>query len=261
MSAISTEYLELLRQYIEGRWSLKLSGMTCSQRLRTMIVSDAYAKFRQNENVDPAELVRRSSILVYDTMLHVSASDAMAADICRVCKLTEGKKRSYGELKNDLLAFDKVVGMFSADTFNADKLLYRSSARWLIEFGKKTGNERAVKSGMDSLRDLDNGFVQADDIAGQLANTERPITNDVGVVVEGRVNLTPEEIEENKRRFGKTIDLRNINMVPNQDGTFVPEAERIYESPYERKQAEREALKDNFDHLNDRLGYLRPEDE
>lgn len=250
MAAPSDNFLYNLEQYFLNGFRLKTMGMSADQKLRAMIVSDAYAKYRQNEDQSLKELVRRSAVLVYDVVVRQAASDDMAATIVRQCRLHEGSQRSAFELRNDVAALDHIIGLFSTDTFNADKVLYQNSARWLIEFGKKTGNEKAVKSGMDAVAHINNDFQKGDEIAEQIASAERVFTSDVSTLIPDRENYSDEEREKINSRWGKFgVNVTDYKQAP--DGSFVPDAE----TQFEREDAERERMKDNFERLNDRLGY------
>lgn len=247
MATVSDNYLVRLEQYIMGGYRLRSSAMSIEQKLRTMIVSDAYSKWRQNEDAKIEDLLRRSAILVYDTLLRSQHTDPLAADIVRTCHITEGKKRTYGELHNDLKAFDHIVGIFSVDTFNADKVKYVNGSKWLIDHGMLTGNDRSVTSGLDRLSKIHNEFQKGDQIAENIANTERVITSDISVIIPGRENTSQEERDALNKRFGM---VGIVDMEPNEDGVY----ETRYESTAERREDEREKMKDGFEHLEDRLG-------
>lgn len=256
MAKISDNYLYVLEQYMVKGFKLKSMSMSAEQKLRTMIVSQAYAMYLQNEDADLSDLVRRASVLVYDNICQTRESHPMSAEIAAACHITDGKKRTHIEMANDVKALDHIIGLFSSDTFNADKRAYRNSARWLIEYGKKTGNDRAVASGADRLANINNNFQKGDEIAEQIASAERVITSDVSVIIPGRENLTDEERESLNKRFGAVGGV--VDMKQNADGVFVSPDEYNtprYEGDYEREEAERDRLKDNFDHLNDRMGY------
>lgn len=251
MAAPSDNYLFSLKEYFLHGYRLKTMGMAADQKLRTMIVSDAYAKYRQNEDQPLKELVRRSAVLVYDIVVRqAAAGDEVAAAIVRQCHLHEGSKRSAFELRNDVAALDHIIGLFSTDTFNADKVLYQNGARWLIEFGKRTGNDRAVTSGLDRVAKINNDFQKGDEIAENIASVERTITSDVSVLIPDRENYSDEEREKINSRWSK-FGAVVVNDRPDADGVY----DTHPESTYEREEAERERMKDNFERLNDRLGY------
>lgn len=250
MAAPSDNFLFTLEQYFLHGFRLKTMGMSADQKLRTMIVSDAYAKYRQNEDQPLKELVRRSSVLVYDIVVRQAPTDETAAAIVKQCHLHEGSRRSAFELRNDVAALDHIIGLFSTDTFNADKVLYQNSARWLIEFGKNTGDPKSVKSGMDAVAHINNDFQKGDEIADQIASAERVITSDVSTVIPDRENYTDEERERINSRWSK-FGVQVVDAEPNKDGVY----ETHFESTAERQEAERERLKDGFERLEDRLGY------
>ena len=251
MAAPSDNFLFTLEQYFLHGYRLKTMGMSADQKLRTMIVSDAYAKYRQNEDQPLKELVRRSAVLVYDIVVRqAAAGDEVAQAIVRQCHLHEGSKRSAFEMRNDVAALDHIIGLFSTDTFNADKALYQNSARWLIEFGKKTGDPKSVKSGMDAVAHINNEFQKGDEIASTIASAEIGLSGDVSLVIKDRENYTDDEREKIMQQWSK-FGAKPVDLTPNADGVY----EAHPESTYEREEADRERMKDGFERLNDRLGY------
>lgn len=201
---VSDNYLELVDKFIFKGIPLKHIAMTEPQKLRTMIVYEAYQVWLNNKQIKPMDVCRRISRRTYDDMLEKAKHNPEYAERCQRLKIYPGKDRPYNEIANDIATFDHIVGLLNTGTINIEKAKVVDASDWLIAEGMKNGNERSVTSGAKLKMDLYKGFDERQQGFENLADTDITITSDVSVVKPGRENYTDEEKEQFKKKWGLT---------------------------------------------------------
>ena len=219
MAKVSDKYLSLVDKFIFGGLSIRHVAMNDEQKLRTMIVYEAYQVWMTNKQIRPTDLCRRIASRIYGDMLLRADTDATYAALCDKLDIRPGVPRRYDKLANDVETFDYLVGRFNAPTANIEKAKVIDASDWLIEEGMKNGNDRAVKNGVDIKMKLHRDFDEREQGYDNIANTDINITGDVSVVKPDRQNYT----EEQKRAFAKRFGLpeREVEeLIRNADGVY-----------------------------------------
>lgn len=219
MAKVSDKYLAVVDKFIFNGLSIKHVAMTEEQKLRTMIVYEAYQMWMTDKQIDPMDTCRRISSRIYGDMLMRADTDAHYASLCERLNIRVGVPRDYDRLANDVYTFDHIVGRFHEPARNIERAKVLDASDWLIREGMKSGNERSVKAGADLKMRLHKDFDEQQEGFDNLANTDINITGDVSVVKPDRQNYT----EEQKRAFAKRFGLpeREVEeLIRNADGVY-----------------------------------------
>ena len=219
MSTVSQAYLDKVDKFIFGGLSIKHVAMTDEQKLRTMIVYEAYQVWVNNKQIRPHDLCRRIAARIYGDMLLRAESDAYYSALCDKLGIRPGVVRDYSRISNDVDTFNHLVGMLNNPTANIEKAKVLDASDWLIEEGMKSGNDRAVKNGADLKMRLFKDFDEQQQGYDNIANTDINITGDVSVVKPDRQNYTDEQKREFAKRFG--LPEREVEeLIRNADGVY-----------------------------------------
>ena len=219
MAKVSDKYLAVLDKFIFNGLSIKHVAMTEEQKLRTMIVYEAYQMWMTDKQIDPMDTCRRIASRIYGDMLMRADTDAHYAALCERLNIRVGVPRDYDRLANDVYTFDHIVGRFHEPARNIERAKVLDASDWLIREGMKSGNERSVKAGADLKMRLHNDFDEQQEGFDNLATTDINITGDVSVVKPDRQNYT----DEQKRAFAKRFGLpeREVEeLIRNADGVY-----------------------------------------
>lgn len=219
MAKVSDKYLAVVDKFIFNGLSIKHVAMTEEQKLRTMIVYEAYQMWMTDKQIDPMDTCRRIASRIYGDMLMRADTDAHYASLCERLNIRVGVPRDYDRLANDVYTFDHIVGRFHEPARNIERAKVLDASDWLIREGMKSGNERSVKAGADLKMRLHKDFDEQQEGFDNLANTDINITGDVSVVKPDRQNYT----EEQKRAFAKRFGLpeREVEeLIRNADGVY-----------------------------------------
>ena len=219
MAKVSDKYLSVVDKFIFNGLSIKHVAMNDEQKLRTMIVYEAYQMWMTDKQIDPMDTCRRIASRIYGDMLMRAENDAHYAALCDKLNIRVGVPRDYDRLANDVYTFDHIVGRFHEPARNIERAKVLDASDWLIREGMKSGNDRAVKNGADLKMKLHKDFDEQAQGYENIANTDMTITEDVSVVKPGRTNYTDEEKREFAKRFG--LPMREVEeMVRNSDGVY-----------------------------------------
>lgn len=199
---VGEKYLSTVEKFIFSGCSLRHMNMTEEQKLRTMIVYEAYQIWITDKQIRPMDICRRISARIYSDMLSRAGKDPVYRDLCEKLGIRPGVPRDYGRLSNDVQTLDHIIGRFNAPTANIEKAKVIDASDWLIEEGMKSGNDRAVKNGADLKMKLNKDFDEQQQGFENLADTDINITADVSVVKPDRKNYTEEEKRALAKQFG-----------------------------------------------------------
>lgn len=199
---VGDKYLSTVEKFIFSGCSLRHMNMTEEQKLRTMIVYEAYQIWITDKQIRPMDICRRISARIYGDMLARAGKDPVYRQLCEKLRIRPGVPRDYSRLSNDVQTLDHIIGRFNAPTANIEKAKVIDASDWLIEEGMKSGNDRAVKNGADLKMKLNKDFDEQQQGFENLADTDINITADVSVVKPDRKNYTEEEKRALARQFG-----------------------------------------------------------
>lgn len=212
-SKLSDGYLKKVETYIfaQGEVALERINMRPEQRYRARLALEGYHVIMRSPTTDPRQLLARLSARDYEELLKSAALGNEEAkmyvetmQIRRDPQTDVIVPRTYSELTNDVALLNWLVGRFSTSQANIHKAIYESNARWLSDFGRKTGSVSAIKEAQRNFEKLNNDFKGDEDPQDQMPATNINITGDVGVVKEGRESLSDEEREKLRKKYGLT---------------------------------------------------------
>lgn len=219
MAKVSDKYLSVVDKFIFNGLSIKHVAMTEKQKLRTMIVYEAYQMWMTDKQIDPMETCRRIASRIYGDMLMRAENDAHYAALCDKLNIRVGVPRDYDRLANDVYTFDHIVGRFHEPARNIERAKVLDASDWLIREGMKSGNERSVKAGADLKMRLHKDFDNKEEGLDEKMNMDINITGDVSVVKPDRTNYTEQQKREFAKRFGlpeKEVE----DLIRNSEGVY-----------------------------------------
>ena len=234
---VSDNYLELVDKFIFSGVPVKDMHMTDEQKMRTMIVYEAYQVWLNNKQIKAMDLCRNIAARIYSDMLNKSMHDPSIAQLCERMKIRPGKCRDYSKLSNDVQTFDHIVGLLNRTAVHIERAKVEDASDWLISDGMSSHNANSVKSGADLKMKLNKDFDEKQQGFENIANTDVNITGDVSVVKQDVENYTDEE----KRKFSKQFNLPEKEveeLILNDRGVYetAPEPEEIEKDIYERNE-------------------------
>ena len=237
MGRLSPQYIDLVERWLKGGLNISRIRMSPDQRLRAMIVYEAYQVWLTDKQIRAQDLIRSIAQREYAVILEkASGGDARAQELVRVLRITPGKDRTITEISNDVALFDHLVGRFSVSTEHIERATVQDASDWLIREGMKNADSRAVKSGAEIKMQLNHNFEQRDNPAEQMPSMDIGITDDVSIIKRDRVNYTDEEKRRMARKYGLT-DKQVTDLIQSPDGEWqIPD-----------EQPEPEPEKDVFD--------------
>ena len=212
-SKLSEGYLKKVETFIfaQGEIALKRITMRPEQRYRARLALEAYHAIMHSPTADPRQLLARLSARDYEELLEQAALGNEEAkmyvetmQIRRDPQTDVVIPRTYSELKNDVELLNWLVGRFNTSQANIHKAIYESNARWLSDFGRKTGSVSAIREAQRNFEKLNNDFKGDEDPQNQMPNTNINITGDVGVIKQGRQSLSDEQHNELRKKYGLT---------------------------------------------------------
>lgn len=235
-NGLGSKYLSVLDKYIFMGGGLQHMDMSPAQKLRTMIVYEAYQVWMSNKQIRPMELCRRISSRIYGEMEERARVDETFKRILETNVIDPSKPRGMNALAKDVEALDHIIGRFNNPTVNIEKAKVIDASDWLIEHGQKTGDGRDVAKGAELKMKLNRDFDEREQGFDDIAKTDINITGDVSVVKSDKVNYTDEEKEAFARKYHlKPSEV--IDMVKNDEGVYESapmeeeEEEDIFVSP------------------------------
>lgn len=224
-SKLSDKYLQKVEQYVfaQGEVALERIAMQTEQRYRARLALEGYHVLLRQPTAEPRKLLMRIAARDYEELLKsAELGNEEAREYVTKMQIRRDPQtgcivpRTYSELTNDVALLNWLVGRFSTSQGNIHKAIYESNARWLSDFGRKTGSVSAIKEAQRNFEKLNNDFNGNDDPQSQMPNTDINITGDVGVVKEGQESLPDEEKEKYRKQFGLTekelaVQIEEIN--------------------------------------------------
>lgn len=225
-SPVSTKYLAKINDWMtaKGEVSLDRVGMSLPQQYRARLALDAFHLWQRTPLAHPRQLLTRLAARDYEHLLKEAElgneKARMYVEALKICRGEDGRisARSYNEITNDVQVLDWFVGQFSTPNKHIHRAIYEDNARWLATVGRKTGNISAVREAQRNLEVLNNKFQENEDPQDQMAKTDINITGDVSIVKKGRENLSDEENEKLRKKYGLTeqeyaTEMEEINGV------------------------------------------------
>lgn len=238
----SPNYLMKLERWIyaNGELSLQKMNMRVEQQYRSRLCLTAFYAWMQEKqcNVrtlitniarrDYAQLVREAALGNEDAKYYVDQLPIRCDGDGNVIE------RTVSEIRNDIYVFNWIVGKFDTPKKNIHKAVYEDAAMWLINYGMKNGDPKSVDRGADKIARINNDFKEEDNAAEQMPNTDINITGDVSVVKTDRVNLSDEEKERLRKKYGLTAkemtqELEEVNGVWQQQEEDEDDAPDIFD--------------------------------
>lgn len=202
---VSEKYLETLGKFVLNGLPLKNAAMTAQQKMRTLIVYEAYQVFVRNRQVKPVTLCRNIAHRLYDTYLQKAETDEEAAEMCRACGIAPGKKRDFCSLSSDVQALNYIVNMLENPTPAIERAKVEDASDWLVREGMKMGNANSVAKGAELKMRLYNDFDEKEQEFDKTAQSDINISGDVSIIKADRQNFSIEEKKKLAKRFGGNI--------------------------------------------------------
>lgn len=231
MASLGQKTCDKLEKYCQYHFNPVTMGFSAKMQVRIMIAErmfHAYESGRVPPTQPPNQLVKVVADMVYRSILTMAATDAHMAELRDAVHITEDAdgqivRRTYGELANDIEAYDIFRRMWgSSSSIHHDKMVYRYGVNELINMGVQNRDPRALTSGLDRLEKIDNGFQEDARDFANTADTDRIFVSDARLVREDAEVYTPDEIEALKKKYGAYSD--NIEELIQQDnGTYAPD--------------------------------------
>lgn len=216
---VGDKYLSIVEKFIFSGCSIRHMNMTEEQKLRTMIVYEAYQIWITDKQIRPMDICRRISARIYADMLMRAEKDPAYKELCEKLKIRPGVPRDYSRLSNDVQTLDHIVGRFNAPTVNIERAKVVDASDWLIEEGKKSGSERSVSKGAELKMKLNKDFDENEQGYDNMANMDVNITGDVSVIKFDRQNYTEEEKSSFAKRIG--IPEKEVEeLIENAEGMY-----------------------------------------
>ena len=184
---------------------LKNAAMTAQQKMRTLIVYEAYQVFVRNRQVKPVTLCRNIAHRLYDTYLQKAETDEEAAEMCRACNIAPGKKRDFCSLSSDVQALNYIVNMLENPTPAIERAKVEDASDWLVREGMKMGNANSVAKGAELKMRLYKDFDEKEQEFDKTAQSDINISGDVSIIKADRQNFSIEEKRKLAKRFGGNI--------------------------------------------------------
>lgn len=219
MSLPSRTYLDRVRRWIVGGVDLDVMNMRTDQKFRAQLCHEAYMFWIKDRTVRPQTLLSNIAARHYAILLKEAAHGNDEAQMyVDALHIVEGCPRTASEIANDTYVLNWLVGELSTSKEHIHKAMYEDNAYWLMKFGRNTGEWRAVAKANDHLALINGDFKEDENAAEQMPNTDINITGDVSVVKTDRVNLSDEEKERLRKKYGLTAkelaqELEEVNGV------------------------------------------------
>lgn len=242
-SPLSQKTLDKVTLYANKHHCAKACGFSPALHLRVMIAEQLfqlYASGRVPMTRQPRKVIPEIASRVYRLILSQAAIDPEMAMLRDECHITEGKKRTYFEMSNDIAVYEVFRHIWGVDTSNHAKAVCEEGAYELIEMGHANADPRALASGLDRLSKLHNDFQEAAEDFANTADTEITFSSDVQIVRPDAENMSREAIEKFKKKYGAFVGNNIEDLVENEEGVFVPQEEPEEDDDFFVKAEERE---------------------
>ena len=227
MSQPSANYLDRVRRWIVGGIDLDRMNMRIEQKFRAQLCHEAYMFWLKDKTVRPSQLIRNIAQRHYALLLNqAKMGNDEARQYVDALHIVEGVPRTGNELANDIYVLNWMVRELSVSSMHIHKAMYEDNAYWLSRFGRNTGDWRAVAKANEQLEKINNGFNEEDNPEDQMPKvTGINITGDVSVIKPDRENLSDEEKERLRKKYGLT-DKELTQQLEEIDGVWqAPETE------------------------------------
>ena len=220
MSLPSPNYLDRVRRWIVGGIDLDMMNMRIDQKFRAQLCHEAYMFWIKDKTTRPQTLLANIAARHYSILLKEAARGNEEAQMyVDALHITEGCRRTASEIANDTYVLNWLVGELSVSKEHIHKAMYEDNAYWMSKFGRNVGDWRAVAKANDQLALINGNFEKEQDAADQMPTTQQiNITGDVSVIKTDRVNMTDEEKERLRKKYGLTAkeltqELEEVNGV------------------------------------------------
>lgn len=211
MSTPTEKTLARIDKWLTKGTSIQAAFPQLEQQYRMMVCSEFYKRWLSNHDIDPRTVCKNIARRDYASFIaQASLGNKEAQDMIRALRITvddDGNilPRTVTEIQNDVMVCNHIIRFFQTDESPRHRAMFLDSAEWLIREGKKTGNDKAVGKGMDSLAKVYGDFQEKDDAASEMPDMSRiAITQDVSIVKRDRINYTDEEKARFARKYGLT---------------------------------------------------------
>lgn len=229
MGQLGTKTIDKLEKYATYHFNPVSMGFSAEMQVRIMIAEQmfqAYESKRIPLTRLPRKVVGTVAETVYRRILTLAQTDQHMAELAAAVGIREdasGKlvPRPYTQLTNDIEAYDVFRRMWGmGTTVNHAKAIYEEGAMELIDMGTRNSNGRDLKAGLDALKELHNNFQESADDHSQTASTERDFISDVTLIRPDAENVSPEDIEAFKKKYGAYVEGNIEDLIQQEDGTY-----------------------------------------
>ena len=212
MSALSPNYCNKVERWLLGGVPLERMNMRTDQRYRAALVTDVYRHWIENPSTSsPRKMLQNFARRDYAVLLRRATEGdpgdprtQEARELVEVLHITPSSVRSDNEISNDVALLNWLTGKLSTSKKHIHKAMFEANIEWLQEFGRETGTWQAVKQANQDLAKINNDFKEDEDPQESMAQTQINITGDVSIIKSDRQNLTDEERERLRKKYGLT---------------------------------------------------------
>lgn len=232
MGSLGQKAITKLESYCTNHISPKTLGMSPDMHVRVMIAEslfNAYQSKRVPITRVPRDVVGHIAETIYRRILTLAATDPYMARLRDEVGIREDEQghivpRPYHMLTNDIEAYNVFRRMLGTNNVEHAKMVYEAGSYELIEIGMKSGNDRALASGLDRLAKYHNNFQESTEDHSNTASTERDFNSDAQLVRADATNYSRDEIEEMKKRYGAYMSSEQVeDLFQQADGSYAPD--------------------------------------
>ena len=232
MGTLGTKTIDKLEKYALHHFNPVTMGFSPEMQVRIMIAEqmfNAYESKRIPMTRLPRKVVGTVAETVYRRILTLSQTDPHMAELAQAVGIREDAHghlvpRPYTQLSNDIEAYEVFRRMWGISTTMAHaKAVYEEGAMDLIEMGTRNSNGRDLKSGLDALANLHNNFQEQQEDNANTAATDRDFISDVTLIRPGAENVSMDDIEAYKKKYGAFVEGNIEELIQQDDGTYAPD--------------------------------------
>lgn len=229
MGQLGIKTIDKLEKYAVYHWNPTHMGFSADMQVRIMIAEqmfDAYESKRVPLTRLPRDLAKIVAETVYRRILTLAQTDPHMAQLRDEVGIAEDDRghiipRRPTQLANDVEAYEvfrKTWGI--SITASHAKAIYEEGSMNLIDMGTRNSNGRDLAAGLDRLAKLHNDFQESADDHSQTASTERDFISDVTLIRPDAENVSPDDIEAFKKKYGAYVEGNIEDLIQQEDGTY-----------------------------------------
>lgn len=219
MSRSPERYLTVLEKHLLNSIPLRHCDMTAREKVRTMIITEAYHLWLANKQIDLRKTLTLIAERLYDSLLQLSATDGEAYKLANAVGIFRQQGRGHSAIAQDMAALNHIIGFLDTPAVHIERAKVADSSDWLIREGMKRGDARSVKAGAAIKMQLHKNFDEDALSVDNLASTNINITGDVSVVKADQINYSDDEKRMLAKKYGlSTLEVEEL--VQRADGVY-----------------------------------------